>query len=190
MPAVAPPRVLIVSTSLNPASRSRALASYALDVLRETAPDVPASLLDVRDLGSLPLAGSPEAGDTAAHDGLNALRASLRNATHLLLAVPIYNFAASASAKNLLELMVAGEEELSGKTVGFLCAAGGPRSYMSVLSLANSLMLDFRCWIVPRFVYATGGDFADGRLVSSEVQARIAQLTSEMFERTVAPATW
>ena len=27
-----------------------------------------------------------------------------------------------------------------------------------IMGLANSLMLDFRCWIVPRFVYVTGAD--------------------------------
>ena len=40
----------------------------------------------------------------------------------------------------------------TGKPVGFVCAAGGRSSYMAVLGLANSLMLDFRCLIVPRFV--------------------------------------
>ena len=34
---------------------------------------------------------------------------------------------------------------------------------MSILGLANGLMLDFRCLIVPRFVYATGDDFANDR---------------------------
>ncbi len=45
------------------------------------------------------------------------------------------------------------------KIVGFLCAAGGMSSYMSVMAYANSLMLDFRCVIIPRFVYATGDIF-------------------------------
>ena len=35
-------------------------------------------------------------------------------------------------------------------------------SYMSVMAYANSLMLDFRCVIIPRFVYATGSAFAEG----------------------------
>ena len=47
------------------------------------------------------------------------------------------------------------------KIVGFLCAAGGTTSYMSVMAYANSLMLDFRCVIIPRFVYATGNAFDD-----------------------------
>jgi len=52
---------------------------------------------------------------------------------------------------------------------------------MSTMSLANSLMLDFRCFIVPRFVYATGEAFANDRteemyLSSAEVKERLHEL--------------
>jgi len=62
-----------------------------------------------------------------------------------------------------------------------LCRAGGRSSYMSIMSLANSLMLDFRCFIVPRFVYATGEAFANDRteemyLSSAEVKERLHEL--------------
>ena len=69
-------------------------------------------------------------------------------------------------------------DELGGKTVGFLCAAGGPRGYMGVLAFANALMLDFRCWIVPRFVYATREEVVEGEVVSEDLRLRIAQLAS------------
>jgi hypothetical protein len=44
------------------------------------------------------------------------------------------------------------------------------------MGLANSLMLDFRCMIIPRFVYAIGRDFTDHELVSTEVKDRIREL--------------
>ena len=59
---------------------------------------------------------------------------------------------------------------LTDKVVGFLCASGGDRSYMSVMAVANSLMLDFRTIIVPRFVYAAGDDIPDGEEVGSADQ--------------------
>jgi FMN reductase len=62
------------------------------------------------------------------------------------------------------------------KVVGFLCAAAGMSSYMSIMSLANSLMLDFRSVIVPRFVYATGKAFTEGRVTDAEILRRIADL--------------
>lgn len=177
--------VLILSTSLNPASKSRLLAHYALTQLRDMYPGLTADLIDLQDLGPMPLAGSPEAQE--ADERLQPLMERIREATHVIFAVPIYNFAVAASAKNLVELMVMGDGNLEGKTAAFLCSAGGPRSFMSVLGLANSLMLDFRCWIVPRFVYATGPDFKDGVLTGQDVILRVGHLLEEIFEHGAQP---
>jgi len=49
------------------------------------------------------------------------------------------------------------------------------------MPFANSLMLDFRCWIVPRFVYAIGDDFSDEGLVNQDIDQRIDLLLEEMF---------
>ncbi|MES2461714.1 MAG: NAD(P)H-dependent oxidoreductase [Armatimonadota bacterium] len=173
-------RVIVLTTSLNPQSRSRAAGAYALELLRQQNRD--AELIDIRDLGDIPLAGSASA--WSPHPGVDLLKEKLRGATHLLFAVPIYNFSVSGMTKNLVELM--GMDELKGKTVGFLCAAGGPRGYMGVLPFANALMLDFRCWIVPRFVYATRDDIVDGQIVSDDLKLRIEQLAHEMHERVPA----
>jgi FMN reductase len=70
------------------------------------------------------------------------------------------------------------------KVVGFLCAAGGMGSYMSVMSFANSLMLDFRCLIIPRFVYATGDSFDGGKLTDTKVAKRIEQVAAELVRVT------
>jgi FMN reductase len=47
---------------------------------------------------------------------------------------------------------------------------------MSIMPLANSLMLDFRNVIVPRFVYATGDAFVDGKLIDPDQARRVAEL--------------
>jgi FMN reductase len=91
----------------------------------------------------------------------------------VIIATPIYNFDASAALKNLIELT---GDSWENKVVGFLCAAGGSASYMSIMSFANSLMLDFRCLIIPRIVYATSQDFTDGRFSSEVVRERIREL--------------
>src|SRR6266516_4875954 len=70
------------------------------------------------------------------------------------------------------------------KVVAFLCAAGGMGSYMSVMSFANSLMLDFRCLIVPRFVYATGDSFDGDKLTNTKVAKRIEQVVAELVRVT------
>ena len=57
---------------------------------------------------------------------------------------------------------------------------------MSVMSLANSLMLDFRCLIVPRFVYATGDDFSGASISNPKITARLTQLLAETIRITGA----
>ncbi len=147
--------VLIVATSMSGKSRSRQLARLAADKLG--ASGTPATVLD---LGETPL---PFGGSAAGWSDPNVARVRVQTtaATHVLFAVPVYNYDVNAVAKNFVELM--GEDALGGKTVGFLVSAGGQGSYMSIMAFANSLMLDFRCWIVPRFLYVAK-DLENGKL--------------------------
>ena len=113
---------------------------------------------------------------------IGPLREAIVSADAILMAVPIYNYDVNAAAKNIVELTGSAWED---KIVGFMCAAGGHGSYMSVMSLANSLMLDFRCLIVPRFLYATGDAF-EGDGVTSKVRDRLARLCSETLRLSKA----
>jgi FMN reductase len=108
-----------------------------------------------------------------ADPNVSRIREILLEANAVIIATPIYNYDGTAALKNLIELTGAAWEN---RVVGFLCAAGGMSSYMSIMSLANSLMLDFRSVIVPRFVYATGDAFADGRIVDEDQVRRVAEL--------------
>ena len=158
--------ILVISASLNSDSYSRILAREAETAL--AAEGHTATFLDLRDL-PLPLCD----GETAyGHE--NVLRASkmVVGSDGVILATPIYNYDANAAAKNFVELT---GRAWTDKVVGFLCAAGGASSYMSIMALANSLMLDFRCVIAPRFVYSSGEAFAGGKIVDSQIAARVAE---------------
>jgi len=158
--------LLIISSSLNPVSHSRFLAEEAARVL--AADGTPAVMLDLRDL-PLPICD----GDAAyGHPNVARARDLVRAADGLLVATPVYNYDASASIKNLVELTGRAWE---GKVVGFLCASGGQNSYMSIMALANSLMLDFRCVILPRFVFAVERDFGPDGITQPDVATRTAQ---------------
>jgi FMN reductase len=69
---------------------------------------------------------------------------------------------------------------------GFLCAAGGEASYMSVMAYANSLMLDFRCVIIPRFVFATGEAFDGENITDQKITERVEQVANELVRFTKA----
>ena len=139
--------------------------------LQENINDV--ELFDLQD-NPLPMCDGDECYDLPE---VIAFREKVERAEGIIMAIPVYNFNVSSGAKNIVEL---GGSKLYDKTFGFMCAAGGRNSYMSVMSLANSLMIDFRCYIVPKFVYATKHDFQDGEITNSEIKKRIEELGAEL----------
>ena len=48
-------------------------------------------------------------------------------------------------------------------------------------------MLDFRSIILPRFVYATGSDFAGGQITNGDVRKRLEQLAGSARRLRVEP---
>ena len=158
---------LVISSSLNPSSRSAILAKETFKLLSEKHET---EWLDLRDT-ELPLCDGNAA---YGHPNVDVVAKKIKKASCIILAIPIYNYASGSAAKNLIELT---GRAWSDKTVGFLCAAGGRSSYMSVMGLANSLMLDFRTLVIPRFVYAEGGAFgADGTISDPDVRRRMEEL--------------
>lgn len=178
-------KISVISCSLHPQSRSYILAKQAVEDLK--AHNVDTRLYDLRDY-DLDFCGRPDARD---HPHVAEIRSAVRDATAILVAVPIYNFYANAAAKNLIELT--GRSWIY-KLVGFICAAGGQASYMSIMNIANSLMLDFRSLIIPRFVYATGDAFGNDRtedmyIASDDILGRLQELTdiTVQLARAVEP---
>lgn len=170
---------LVISTSLNPNSNSRIMAKA---VFEELSQKERAKFIDLQDF-PLPIC---DAGNCYADANVQELTSLISNARCILMAAPVYNFYLSAAAKNLIELT---GRAWTDKLVGFLCAAGGKSSYMSVMNVANSLMLDFRCLIIPRFVYAEGSSFQAGQITDEAMQKRIVELadTSRRLINATAP---
>jgi FMN reductase len=168
---------LVISTSGNPQSNSRRMARIAFAALQKAGAGC--EWLDLRDL-DLPLCDADTCYGSA---GAAKLNQAIKAADGILVASPVYNYDVSATAKNMIELSGKAWED---KVVGFLCAAGGMSSYMSIMAFANSLMLDFRSVIIPRFVYATGQAFDGDEPKDPQIVARIEQLASELVRFTAA----
>ena len=172
-PTVREPRVLVLSTSLHPQSRSRILAEHARISLAHRGTQV--AWFDCREVEFPYMDGHSAHG----HEATQALQRALGSCDAVLICSGVYNFDVSAVAKACLEL---GGRSWNDKTVGIACATGSMVSYMSHMGLAASLMLDFRCVIVPRFVYATGDAFKDGKLADEAVQTRLAELCGSLSD--------
>lgn len=169
--------VLVVSCSLNPASRSHTLAVAAGRALDDIG--APHHLLDLR-AWDLPMCDGKACYD---HPSIEPVTARVAAAAAILVASPVYNYDLNAAVKNFVELTGRAWAE---KPVGFLCAAGGHRSYMAPIGLANSLMFDFRCYILPRYVYATKDDFTAAHEPAAALAGRIRQLAQAAVDLAAA----
>ena len=174
-----PSSVVILSCSLNPTSRSHKLALAAQACLRVR--EVSVELVDLAEY-DLPLCGGAGSFDDPT---VKTLTGIIDVAGAILVSSPVYNYDLTAAAKNVMELTGSSWKD---KPVGFLCAAGGQRSYMSPIGFANSLMFDFRCLIVPRFVYCTKDDFTEAGEPGPEIRARVAQLATAAVDLSRALA--
>ena len=158
---------LIISCSLNKNSKSKMMAKYASELYGK---DV--KFIDLQDY-DLPFCD----GDACyENDSVKELKQLVENAKSAIIASPIYMYDLNASAKNFIELT---GRAWTNKVVGFICAAGGKGSYMSVTSFMNSLMLDFRCIIIPRFVYSDGSGFDDDNNIKDSIKDRIKKLVDQ-----------
>jgi len=155
---------LVISSSLRPGSLSRQMGLFIATELGDAAEHI-----DLRDY-PLPLCDGE---DAYSAPNVAKLTEKIQAARAILVSTPVYNYDANAAIKNAVELTGSAWED---KIVGFACAAGGQASYMSIMALANSLMLDFRCVIIPRFVYATGDDFHEKNTPRPALAARLKQL--------------
>ena len=168
---------LVLSTSLNDSSRSRILARYAADQLQSKAMQC-----EWVDLAELPLPAC-DGGPCYQDPNVQHINSLVQSAKGILIAAPVYNYNLSSTAKNLIELT---GKSWTDKIVGFLCAAGGQSSYMGVMGLANSMMLDFRTVILPRFVYATGESFSGNEIAETDVEVRVVELVDQLIHFSTA----
>ena len=164
-------KILVLSTSLNPDSKSRNIAKAIRASLKESGAHV-----DWVDLQEHPLPfcdGKDASQDPVALD----LRKRVAEADGVVMAAPVYNYDLNAAAKNFVELT---GRAWTGKVVALAVAAGGQRSGMSPLGMMNSLMLDFRCIVLPRFVYHSRGSYTDTGLPNADSIVRIQELSREL----------
>lgn len=166
------PYTLVISSSLDIASKSRRLASDSRDELKRLGGAV--YLLDLMET-PVPAFDNGSAFDTESFERVHSL---IDHADSVVVAMPVYNWNAASAAKNLIELTGATGEDgrraaWFDKVVTFLCAGGLPHSYMAYSSLAASMMLDFKCIVNPYVVYATERDWTREGAPNDAVAARL-----------------
>ncbi len=177
------PTLGIVSSSLDPNSRSARLARRCEMWLEDQG--VPCDLIDLKETAPQRFDNHSVYETAAYHD----LHERVARADGLILCTPIYNWSVSSELKRLIE--VTGSTPPDGslrgawfdKVVTFAGAAGLPHSYMAFGTLASSLMLDFKCVVNPYGLYVTGHDWSGDEL-GVAAQARLEKTLTVMLELT------
>tara|TARA_B110000438_G_scaffold293917_1_gene334515 strand:+ start:1258 stop:1716 length:459 start_codon:yes stop_codon:yes gene_type:complete len=150
------------------------MAVYAYNLFRKNV-----KLIDLKDI-SLPFCD----GDKCYEEPIvKELKEYITKADSIIISSPIYNYDLNAAAKNLIELT---GRSWTDKLVGMIVAAGGKSSYMSPISFMNILMLDFRCIIIPRFVYADKECFRGSEISSEKIKNKIQELVDQSLKLSKA----
>ena len=161
---------LIISSSLRPNSKSKTMAEYIYNTISNKGLDTKFMDLQTMDL--------PQCDGETCYDHAKVIEMTrlVEKARCILIASPIYNYDLNSAIKNVLELSGSAWKE---KIVGLCCAAGGKHSYMAPMSFLNSLMLDYRCTVIPRYVYLTKDDIATKRQLNDDIISRLNDLIDD-----------
>jgi NAD(P)H-dependent FMN reductase len=163
-----PLRALVVATALKPGNKTSTAARFFAD--RLTREGVAVDLVDLAHESLPPCDGAT----CYADEQVLAMTKRVEAADLLAVCFPVYNYQPNAAAKNFVELTNAAWKD---KVVTFVANAGGDRSYLAPLPLANALMVDHRCVIVPQFLYLPPAAFdAAGAVVLDPLAAEVCEM--------------
>lgn len=175
--------LLIISSSLDPNSRSQKLAEECRAYLESSG--VEARLLHLREHILPPFDNSA----IFHSEAYRFLHSETLAADSLIFASPIYNWGCCAELKKYIEAVgsTPPDGSLRGafydKVVTFVNAAGLPHSYMAFGATALSMMLDFKCIINPYLLYVHNRHWEETALVA-EKQARLKKTMDVAIELT------
>ena len=160
-------KTLILSSSISENSRSFLLCKAVKEELIAKGDNI--TFVDARNIPMQPV-----------HRGLSpemeTLAKQVEQADNIIIGMGVHCYSVNDSLKILLDTCFG---KATGKFFGILCAAGGERSYLSTMQLTQICMNEWRMMQLPRIVYATGKDFKEDIIISSEVLERIALFSEE-----------
>ena len=170
----------VISTSLNPASRSRGLAKAAVQQLQDRVRSV--ELVDL------------SAYDWPLHDGSNdnsevaeRVKRKIGQATGVVLVLPVYRNTLAVGAMNMLQQT---SKVWQRKVVGLISVAADGLSHSATLGFANSLMLEYRTFVIPDFVFVDSKSLTNGSLDANEkLSQQLRKMTKNLVRVTEALKT-
>tara|TARA_A100001015_G_scaffold38972_1_gene42796 strand:+ start:4977 stop:5507 length:531 start_codon:yes stop_codon:yes gene_type:complete len=168
--------ILTISANLTEQSSTKTLAEMVHTSI--TKHDTNASFVSLHEY-PIPICDGRASFSDPNVEQLNTL---LEAHSGFVFATPIYNYTINSTLKSLIEHC---GRAFTEKPIGFICTAGGEKSFMSLMPTINSMMLDFRCIVLPRFLYVTSSQFNEDKTISDpDILNRIDRFASEITSLT------
>jgi len=160
-------KTLILSSSLSENSRSYLLCKAVKEELIAKGDNI--TFVDAMNIPMQPIhrRRTPE---------MENLSKQVDEADNIIIGMGVHCYSVNDGLKILLDSCFG---KATGKFFGILCAAGGERSYLSTMQLTQICMNEWRMMQLPRIVYATGKDFKDDVIISSDLLERITLFSEE-----------
>lgn len=173
--------ILVLSSSLDPSSRSRQLAHVCHKVLKNH--DISTTFIDLARL-EIPNFDNDKIYKSEAYLKLHQ---ATSESDGVVLCSPVYNWGVSSEIKKYIEYVGSTPPDgslkgaLFDKVNTFVNADGLPHSYTAFREMATSLMLDFKCIINPYHIYAHSRNWENDAL-SEEKMRRVEKSVTVMLE--------
>ena len=160
-------RIVGLAGSLSVPSRTRALVEAAVDRAVDVH-GIEGEVFDLRDF--LPSLGTAMKLSELA-PGARAAVDAILSADALVLASPVYKGSYAGMFKHLLDLL--DPLSLAGKPILLAATGGGARHALVLEHQFRPLLGFFEAHSLSTSVYASDGDFTDGRLTDPAIRARL-----------------
>lgn len=164
-------RVLGVSGSLTPGSRTVAAVRLAVEGAVAAGTDVEGGLLDLRALDMAFCDGRPL---EAYNDDTRRAVRQVEEADALVVGTPVYRGTYTGALKNLMDLVRSGP--MAGKVVGLVATGGSDHHFLAIEHGLRPLFGFFRCLTVPGGVYAGNDAFAGAEVADAAVRESLLDL--------------
>lgn len=165
--------ITIVSSSLDVQSKSRKLATTCKEQLEIQG--IANVLIDLYGINFPKF----DNGSIYSSHLYQSIHQSIDRSDAIILCSPVYNWNICAELKNFIEAIGSTPPDKSrkwafyDKVIMFVNNGGLPHSYMAFTSLANSLMMDFKCIINPYSVYTYDKHWNSDGTLTSDAMPRI-----------------
>lgn len=110
---------------------------------------------------------------------------SLPTADLIVAGTPVYKGSYTGLFKHLIDLL--DEDALAGARVLLAATGGSARHTLVIEHQLRPLFGFFQADVFPAGLYASGSDFADGRIVGEELLSRIDRVAAAVVARWLAP---